>query len=276
MLKQRILTAVVLVPLLLLLVFAGPHWLFTAVIAAVLLGAAWEWTQLMHCTSRAGRYLFILAAAVAMLGSLFLAAELERFLPVLMAVALAWWIGVLAWLSRRPSGQPGRGTCPFKGVCGLLTLVPAFVALAWLHETGPWYLVYLLALVWLADVGAYFAGHRFGRRKLAPQVSPGKTWEGVGGAFGFAAVVVAAGWFGGLVFGPAWFFVLASLLTVAVSIVGDLSESMFKRQQGLKDSGTLLPGHGGLLDRIDSLTSAAPFLVAGMLLAEHLFMQGPV
>lgn len=270
MLKQRILTALVLVPLLLAAIFIAPEWIFQAVVAVVIIGAAYEWGQLMACTTRRGRlvYTAVVALAVALVwwG---LGAGLPWLLEALVVVALAWWLFVSGWLMLRPARAPTRAACTLKGLCGLLTLVPAFAAILALHawpDAGPWRLLFLLALVWLADVGAYFAGRRFGRHKLAPSVSPGKTWEGVAGAFAMTAVVITVGHYYGVGFGPAWYFASVCVLTVAVSILGDLAESMFKRQQGVKDSGALLPGHGGLMDRIDSLTSAAPLFVGGMLL----------
>jgi phosphatidate cytidylyltransferase len=136
------------------------------------------------------------------------------------------------------------------------------LALARLHAHGPQLLLFLFLLVVAADVGAYFAGRRFGRNKLAPRVSPGKTWEGVLGGFVAAALLAA--------FGVWWFAVDAPrflglcMIVVVASIIGDLTESLFKRHAGLKDSGTLLPGHGGLLDRVDSVTAAAPVFLVGL------------
>lgn len=273
MLRDRIITALILVPVLLAAMFIAPPVFFEWVVAAVMLGAAWEWTALMDCATRLQKaaYMVVVALAIAATAAWMHADPVA--VPVLVVVALVWWTVVTIWMLSRPQRQPSRANCAFKGLCGLLTLVPAFAGIVALFDWGPHgatRLLFLLALVWLADVGAYFAGHAFGRHKLAPQVSPGKTWEGVGGAFAVALVVTAVGWWYGLGFGPAWYFFVVCLATVAVSIVGDLSESMFKRQQGIKDSGTLLPGHGGLLDRIDSLTSAAPFFVGAMLLAGQL------
>ncbi len=151
------------------------------------------------------------------------------------------------------------------GVAGILALVPSWLALVRLLHApprGPQWVLFMLLLVWVADIGAYFFGRRFGRVRLAPEVSPGKTWEGVlGGAAGSALVAIA---------GSAWFriplfaFVPLCLAAVGFSIVGDLTESLLKRFAGMKDSGTVLPGHGGVMDRIDSLTGAAPVLLLGL------------
>lgn len=270
MLKHRIITALALVPLLLLAIFVAPVWVFELVVAGVMLGAAWEWSVLMNCIGRTQRCVYVGLVAAVLAASAWWLESSHLALPIIITAALVWWAFVLTWLAVSPQSQPARAGCAFKGVCGLLILVPAFVAIVALHGIGPERLLFLLALVWLGDVGAYFAGRRFGQRKLAPLVSPGKTWEGVAGAFVMAALVTGFGWFAGLGVGPLWFFIPLCLLTLAVSIVGDLAESMFKRQQGVKDSGSLLPGHGGLLDRIDSITSAAPLFVGGWLLSQAL------
>ncbi|PKO49753.1 MAG: phosphatidate cytidylyltransferase, partial [Betaproteobacteria bacterium HGW-Betaproteobacteria-21] len=145
---------------------------------------------------------------------------------------------------------------------GLIVMVPPALALAHLRQLGPWLLLGIMAMVWVADIAAYFSGRAFGRRKLAPGISPGKTWEGAAGAvvgvlaFGYAVLYA----FGGAQV-PGWVFGVAFPLLfafTAVSIIGDLFESLLKRQAGVKDSGALLPGHGGILDRIDSLTSTLP------------------
>lgn len=265
MLKARILTALVVAPPVLAVMFFAPPVAFEALVALAIVGGAWEWSGLMTCRTRAGRWIFtgIIAALVVAVAA-WIEIDQQAFVYVIVA-AFAWWLFALGWVMLRPTVAPG---CVLQGVCGALTLVPTFAAMVALHtwdELGPWRVLYLLALVWVADVGAYFAGHAFGRHKLAPRVSPGKTWEGVAGAFAAAAVVVAVGLQFGIAFGAPAAFAALSLAVVAFSIVGDLAESMMKRHHGVKDSGTLLPGHGGLLDRIDSLTAATPLFVGGML-----------
>lgn len=152
-------------------------------------------------------------------------------------------------------------------ITGLLVLIPAWTGLVWIHQLdrGPYLVLSLLILIWIADSSAYFAGRRWGRHKLAPAVSPGKTREGAYGALagGLCWGVTLAFWYaptGGLGIG----LVLLCLVTVLASIIGDLYESLIKRERGLKDSGALLPGHGGILDRIDSLTAAAPVFALGL------------
>jgi phosphatidate cytidylyltransferase len=143
--------------------------------------------------------------------------------------------------------------------------VPLFVALASLYATGPAYLLFALFVVWGADVGAYFAGRRFGRVKLAPSISPGKTWEGVIG--GLLTVAVVASVFAASLGLEPGLIVPFSMAAAALSVVGDLTVSMFKRTAGLKDSGKLFPGHGGILDRIDSVSAAAPLIAIGLTVA---------
>jgi phosphatidate cytidylyltransferase len=152
-------------------------------------------------------------------------------------------------------------------VSGLLVLIPAWAGLVWIHQLsrGPYLVLFLLVLIWIADSGAYFAGRRWGRRKLAPLVSPGKTREGAYGALAGGLLwggVLAALY--GVSVPQQGCLVLLCLLTVVASIVGDLYESLSKRERGVKDSGSLLPGHGGILDRIDSLTAAAPVFALGL------------
>ena len=264
MLRDRILTALVVAPPVLALMFFAPRIAFEGLVAAAIVGGAWEWGGLMSC-ERGKRIAYtVLVAALVVAVALWTAVDSNAF-RYMIALALAWWLFVFGWLAFMPARQPGTA---WKGLCGVLTLVPTFATLTALHAwdaDGAWRVLYLLALVWLADIGAYFFGRASGKHKLAPRVSPGKTWEGVLGAFIAAGFVIAAGAAFGLGFGEPWQFAALSLATVALSIVGDLAESMFKRQQGVKDSGTLLPGHGGLLDRIDSLTSATPLFVGGML-----------
>jgi phosphatidate cytidylyltransferase len=224
---------------------------------------AWEWAGFAALRGRAARTAY--AAGVAILMFLMWRWTADRaHLLLLLCAACAWWVIALLWLALLPS----RHHPALALVCGLPVLVPAFIALARLVVStqgiarGPVLVLWLVLLVIAADIGAYTAGRTLGRRKLAPRVSPGKTWEG---AIGGLAMVALVAWAGAARFGLAAPAVVAFGCAVGIySIVGDLTESMYKRAAGLKDSGTLLPGHGGLLDRIDSVTAAAPLYALGL------------
>jgi len=261
-LRTRIVTAVVLAIVVLGFLFGLPPAAGVALIALVMLGGAWEWAQFAGFRRPPGRLAFTLALAG--LGALawWQTADWTAW-QALMAVAALWWFVAYLWLALRPHAIV-RATV---AIAGVLTLVPTWVALGRLllieHPVrGSQYLLYVLFIVWAADIGAYFAGRAFGRLKLAPAVSPNKTWEGfLGGVAGTLLIAVAgANWFGL----PRLPFVALGLAVGLASVVGDLTESLFKRYAGLKDSGSLLPGHGGVLDRIDSITAAAPFFVLGL------------
>ncbi len=177
-----------------------------------------------------------------------------------MLVTMVGWLPLFAWITL----APGRRFAALAALAGLWALVPMWLALGRLYmqpEIGRELVLFVLVLAWAADIGAYFAGRRFGRLRLAPAVSPNKTWEGVIGGLCAGGLVALAGraWFGA----PGVAFVSLCVAAVLVSVVGDLLESMFKRQRGMKDSGSLLPGHGGMLDRIDSLTASVPLLALG-------------
>ena len=178
-------------------------------------------------------------------------------LPILY-LSVGWWVAALLWSFFFPTPIP----VALRWVCGTLVLVPLFVALVTLYQSGPINLLFALVIVWAADVGAYFAGKRFGRVKLAPGISPGKTWEGVfGGLVLVSVIALAFALFADIA--PA-VLIPFSMAAAALSIVGDLTVSMFKRTAGLKDSGKLFPGHGGILDRIDSVSAAAPLFALGL------------
>lgn len=263
MLEQRIRTALVLAAILLSVLFLLPPWVTVAVITLAILAGAWEWSTFIERRepgSPARRLLFVAAVAVCLIG-LGLAGRHVDQLRVVLGVALVWWCVALVWICT----IPGRVTPLAAALAGLLTLVPAWYSLVRLSldfDAGPRWVLALLLIVVAADTGAYFVGRRFGRVKLAPRVSPGKSWEGVWGGFaaGLLVSVGVAAWLH-LPTGP---FVTLAIAVIAFSVVGDLNESLFKRAAGVKDSGTLFPGHGGLLDRIDSLTAAAPVLLAGL------------
>jgi phosphatidate cytidylyltransferase len=265
MLRQRVITAVLLGIGLLVVLLWLPAAVAIGVFALIVLVGAWEWSAFPRFRVSAARFAYVVAVAATMALVWRLTLEDGR-LETLLWIALAWWMVAFLWVTLAPAAQ----TRAVVASSGLLVLVPAWVALAHLYlepsptvsVPGPQLVLFLLLLVWAADIGAFFAGRNFGRLKLAPRVSPAKTWEGVLGGVGAAALVAAAG--------ASWFdlprsaFLSLCLGVALISVVGDLTESMFKRHAGLKDSGSVFPGHGGVLDRIDSVTAAAPIFLLGL------------
>ena len=229
-------------------------WLITVL---VLIGA-WEWAGFIGNGSPATRGGFTVVVAATLIVSLYCYLTLPDFVRIVLCVALIWWFLAFLWVCLAPA----RVNAWSAALAGLCALVPCWLALTYvtLATRSTHWVLFTLALVWAADTGAFFAGRWLGRVPLAPLVSPKKTWEGVLGGVALAAIVawVAATWVFGLDAGP---FVVTCVAVAALSIVGDLTESMLKRAAGLKDSGHLFPGHGGMLDRIDSVTAAAPALV---------------
>ncbi len=269
MLKQRLLTALVLIAGIAYAVLAlETRWL-AVILAVIAVLGAYEWAQLMNLTTLPMRLLYAAGIAALLwlcwLGVLHDAAALWLFITV----SGAWWLLATLWLSRPQLGAEESAVVLLMKACaGVFTLVPCWVALLALHaqaQHGSHRLLFLLTLIWVADSAAYFAGSRWGRAKLAPRISPGKTRVGVYGALLAVAVyaLFAATALGVPSSGRVAFAALC-VVTALFSVVGDLFESLFKRQRGVKDSGTLIPGHGGVLDRIDSLTAAAPIFVLGL------------
>ena len=263
MLRQRILTALILIPLVVLAVLWLPTPLFAALLAVLVLMGGWEWSNLAGLRTSVGRVLYLAMLALALWLAWWWHGQPAAWGILLLGVL--GWLLALAWISRPDFA---RDHDALKGVAGFWVLVPAWLGLVLLHGhpgMGPTLVLFLMVLIWVADSGAYFAGRRWGRHKLAPRVSPGKTWEGVYGALAACALVAlaVAAWLGGT---PRQLvsFLLICLVTILFSIAGDLLESLMKRQRGIKDSGRLLPGHGGVLDRVDSLTAAAPVFVLGL------------
>ncbi|MDX1525223.1 MAG: phosphatidate cytidylyltransferase [Pseudidiomarina maritima] len=284
MLKQRLLTALVLIPVALYAVFALPLTGFAVAVLILMTAGAWEWAPLMGVTKRLGRIAYTLSVSVILaalmwwvpVDQVWQQGELAQPLYILIVLGCAWWVLALVLVLNYPrSRRVWSRTRSIVGVFGWLTLVPAWAGMLAIRSLnyaeqplfGGFAVLFVLLLVWAADVGAYFAGVRYGRNKLMPAVSPGKTMEGLLGGITLAFVVmmVVAHWlkvpaeqFAG--------YYLAGLVTVVASVFGDLNESMFKRCAGVKDSGSLLPGHGGILDRIDSLTAALPVFALAYLL----------
>jgi phosphatidate cytidylyltransferase len=281
-LKARLVTASVLIALFAsALLFASPRaWRLLTLL--VLLYAAWEWSSFARLQTivRVAYVALIGVIATALLAYATAQEQLsvgQVWLPWFTIAALFWFIAAPAWLL--------FGWAPQQRVLlaatGVLVLVPTWLAMVALRELSPYALLHVMALVWVADSVAYFVGRRYGKHKLAPAISPGKTWEGVLGGFAGVAIylmlsvliVIGTRAFGSSL--PLPFFVIVVLgapLTVA-SIIGDLFESWMKRQAGLKDSGSLLPGHGGVLDRIDALTATLPVAAAAVFAAPY-FARG--
>jgi phosphatidate cytidylyltransferase len=258
-LRKRITTAATLIALLLAVLFWLPAFATVVLLTLVVLMGAWEWSAFLKWTDPWARSGFVALVAI-LLPVARVITRTPAGLEALLAAALLWWLVALAWIVIAP-----RRVRPWSAaLAGLLSLVPAWLALIRLRYTahGAEWVLFALVLVWMADIGAYFCGRRFGRRRLAPSVSPGKTWEGALGGLAASGIVA--------VIGGAWFrlpleqFLVLCLAAVAFSIVGDLTESLLKRFAGMKDSGTLFPGHGGVMDRIDSVTGAAPVLLLGL------------
>lgn len=265
MLWQRVITALVLLPIVIWTIFLAPAgsdafaWFATAI---VLVGA-WEWTQLMRIERLSLRLAYVLLVA---LGLMAFQAQfaIPGFRLSLYLLTVSFWSLAVLLVRDYPQGAARWGRSRLMFVMGLLLLLPTWLGLVDLHKQSAWWLLYVLVLVWGADTGAYFAGRALGKHKLAPMVSPGKTIEGfVGGLLLTMLIAVAVAWYRHMPAMSLVLFLFWSFLTVLASVLGDLFESMVKRHRGIKDSGRIFPGHGGALDRVDSLTAAAPVFMFG-------------
>lgn len=262
MLKTRIITALVLAPIAVGGIFFLPPLGFALFTGAIITLGAWEWANMAGMGSGAGRVLYALATAA------ILFALLNVPFEAVLWLALLWWMVCFILVRSYPAGSARWGSLPVRAAMGLLVLVPAWVGLNHMRTGGFQFgesgsnlllILYVFCVVWVADIGAYFAGRAFGKAKLAPRVSPGKSWAGVwGGLLAVGLFALLIGFLASAGISEILLLVIASLLTGLVSVLGDLFESMLKRYRGIKDSSQLLPGHGGIMDRIDSLTAAIP------------------
>jgi phosphatidate cytidylyltransferase len=221
----------------------------------LILAGAWEWSGFLGRSGLVARLSYVvMIAAILVSISLFFVTYTQQIL----LIGLVWWFVALIWTFFFPTPIPAV----IRWLCGILILVPLFAALMLLYTADPTILLFAMLIVWVADSGAYFAGKTMGRVKLAPRISPGKTWEGVIG--GLVAVVLLTLARSLWVDTDLSVFIPFCLAVASLSIVGDLTVSMFKRTAGVKDSGRLFPGHGGVLDRIDSVAAAAPLFAFGL------------
>jgi phosphatidate cytidylyltransferase len=268
MLRTRVITAVAILPVVLGMLFLASPALWALFVLAIALVACWEWSRMSLLSTRAQSVYLLLSGAIG--GALWLLYAREGGSLFMRVATVGFWLAAIFWIVVAPFWL-SRKLRPAPLACaaaGWLVLWPAWLAFVVLRDMSPWILLAIAALVWVADIAAYFAGKRFGKKKLAPAISPGKTREGVYGAM--AGVVVY-----GLIlcwiaheyavpitpiFAPGLGVpaILAMAVLTVLSVVGDLFESWMKRGAGLKDSSSLLPGHGGILDRIDALTSTLP------------------
>ncbi len=271
MLKQRLITAAILIPLALWLVLFAPMQVFTPVMMLIVAMAAFEWAMLSGLDKHS-RYVF---AGVMLVVLLIAETYSDRLLslPLMGALSLIWLIVTLSLIFRSQPLPASKGIAWGALLSGMIFLTGAWLAIVDLRaqpEFGADILMSMLLLIWIADSGAYFAGRRFGKNKLSLHVSPGKSWEGVIGALCGAAVFAYL-----LHFHPyfastnIWLMIALSIIVVFISIGGDLYESKAKRQRGVKDSGRILPGHGGIYDRIDSVIAAAPVYWFGLMLIKQ-------
>lgn len=276
MLKQRIITALILAPLAILAILFLPLDVFQYAIAGVIALGGYEWANMSGLPKRPHKVAFLFVLLAVCLGLISLVdtnmiwyqGKLNAIYHWVLSIACLWWLVSLAMIIAYPRySKFWQTSWMIRCLFGVLTLIPTWVAVvslrARLYEVDAFYgaslIFYVLGIVWAADIGAFFVGVKFGRHKLRPNVSPGKTFEGLfGGVMASFAIIAFAALHYQVESTRIWPHLLIGGLTVGVSAMGDLNESMFKRCAGIKDSGRILPGHGGLLDRIDSLTAAFP------------------
>ena len=270
--KQRIITALILAPLVIAGIFMLPMQGFLIAITAITLVGFWEWTQFTESKSR---YIALVPSVIALAASLFLlpTSTLELAIPTdghqaILLIGSIWWLVASGLVLTFPKSKTlWQNNLSLKHIFGWLTMIPFLWSILLLRADsyavdsfyGTKLVLLVCLLVWAADSGAYFAGKTFGKRKMSPAVSPNKTIEGLIGGI-ITAIIV--GWVAASAFEIRFESTIAMLgifiATIIISVLGDLVESMFKRASGIKDSGTIIPGHGGILDRIDSLTAAFP------------------
>ena len=269
-LRKRIVTAVVLASLLLGSLLTGKPALFSLLLGTFVSIAAWEWAGLIHCRQTQQRVLYAILLTWP-LPFLYISITSSWISMVVLLGVVGWCVAAIMVLGYQAVGRFVPAGRPLGYLTGLLVLIPAWTGLVWLypHRQGPQLILLFFVMIWLEDSVAFGAGRRWGKNRLASRVSPGKTWEGfyagVVAAFVLACAFVV--YEGFAVPAGMWLIVLCVVCAI-FSVIGDLFISMFKRQANVKDSSHLLPGHGGVLDRIDSITAAAPVFATGIWMLE--------
>lgn len=272
MTRTRLLAALVMAPVAIAAILLLPTEWMVALAAVMFLAGLWEWFDLAGIEDSLSRTVLLVANLGLMVaivwGSRGSAGFSMALLQVATIVGVIWWLLALAWLGRYGFARDDAGYArALKLAAGALAVIPAWCALAWIHASEPnghrWLLAALMT-VWAADTGAYFVGRKFGKRKLAPRVSPNKTIEGlIGGVVAGVVVGLAFALLAGATPAQLPIVALVALVAVLFSVIGDLFESLLKRHAGVKDSGHLIPGHGGILDRIDGVLAALPVFALG-------------
>lgn len=263
MLLQRILTAIPLAILAIWVILYQSTEILMYVFLVISFVAGWEWAQLAGIKLRWQRItLAIVLVAVVYVSYKYILHTV--WLRYLLMITVAWWCMVMYRMAIKAPAPASDRFSIFKLLIVFITIVPPVLALLRVHEIGqgPYWLLYMVSLVWVADIGAYFSGRKFGKVKLAPHLSPGKTREGLyGGLLMTSLYSAAASIFFELNAEQAIWLLVVTIFATLISVAGDLFISLLKRERGVKDTGAILPGHGGVLDRIDSITSSAPFFL---------------
>ena len=272
MTRTRLLAALVMAPLAIAAILLLPtDWMMTLAAVVFMLGL-WEWFDLAEIDDPLARTVLLVAHLALMVALVWASRSSSGFsfvlLELMTVIGVIWWLLALVWLGRyRFASDHDTHARMFKLAAGALATIPAWCALAWIHAgqpNGHRWLLCALMVVWAADTGAYFSGRHFGRHKLAPKISPNKTVEGLVGGMLLAVIVgVALSLFAGATTAQLPAVAAVSLLAALFSVVGDLFESLLKRHAGVKDSGALIPGHGGVLDRLDGVLAALPAFALG-------------
>lgn len=266
--QTRVVAALLMAPVAIGSLLYLPTPMLAALAAALMMLGLWEWALLSGLKEMLSRACYLLANALMMVALVWAAGPNLYTLKLVSVIGACWWLVALLWLKNFQFGATDSSVSrALKLLAGTFSVIPAWSALCWLHGSGlygPRWALFAVAIVWAADTGAYFVGVRFGKRKLAPRISPGKSWEGLYG--GMAATLLFALAARSMLH-VAWpslpMLLLLTLVTGLISVAGDLFESLLKRHAGIKDSSDLIPGHGGVLDRLDSLLAALPVFLVG-------------